>query len=179
MVNPMKPMKGKWARGIEPRMFCWVIKERMAACERPGGYARNHRKVRRLEELIWLREHGFTMIVSLLDSPHNLHAYDEMSMPHLQVPLGPGGSDLVNRLPEVYGTIADLLDDPEQRILVHLEEFGDRLCGVLSGYLLYAGLVETGPLAISVIERLTQRQLGPPGREIVSVTLDEKIQRKS
>jgi hypothetical protein len=177
MVNPMKPMKGKWARGIEPRMFCWVIKERMAACERPGGYARNHRKVRRLEELIWLREHGFTMIVSLLDSPHNLHAYDEMSMPHLQVPLGPGGSDLVNRLPEVFGTIADLLDDPEQRILVHLEEFGDRLCGVLSGYLLYAGLVETGPLAISVVERLTQRQLGPPGREIVSVTLDEKIRR--
>ncbi len=177
MVNPMKPMKGKWARGIEPRLFCWVIKDRMAACERPGGYARNHRKVRRLEELIWLREHGFTMIVSLLNSPHNLHAYDEMSMPHLQVPLGPGGSDLVNRLPEVYRTIADLLDDPEQRILVHLEEFGDRLCGVLSGYLLYAGLVETGPLAISVIERLTQRQLGPPGREIVSVTLDEKIQR--
>ena len=71
-MNPMKPMKGKWARGIEPRMFCWVIKDRMAACERPGGYARNHRKVRRLEELIWLREHGFTMIVSLLDSPHNL-----------------------------------------------------------------------------------------------------------
>ena len=98
-------------------------------------------------------------------------------MPHLQVPLGPGGSDLVHRLPEVYGTIADLLDDPEQRILVHLEEFGDRLCGVLSGYLLYAGLVETGPIAISVIERLTSRQLGPPGREIVSVTLDEKIRR--
>src|SRR6266851_3933103 len=163
----MKPMKGKWARGIEPRMFCWVIKDRMAACERPGGYARNHRKVRRLEEIIWLREHGFTMVVSLLDSPHNLHAYDEMSMPHTQVPLGVGGGDLA----------ADLLDDPEQTIIVHLEEFGDRLCGVLSGYLLYAGLVETGPIAISVIERLTGRQLGPPGREIVSVTLDEKLRR--
>jgi hypothetical protein len=48
---------------------------------------------------------------------------------------------------------------------------------VLSGYLLYAGLVETGPIAISVIERLTGRQMGPPGREIVSVTLDEKLQR--
>ena len=35
-MNPMKPLKGKWARGIEPRMFCWVIKDRMAACERPG-----------------------------------------------------------------------------------------------------------------------------------------------
>jgi hypothetical protein len=48
---------------------------------------------------------------------------------------------------------------------------------VLSGYLLYAGLVDTGPIAISVIERLTGRQMGPPGREIVSVTLDEKLRR--
>ena len=170
-------MRGKWAQGIPPRYFTWIIKDRLAVSERPGGYARNHRKVRRQEEIIWLREQGFTKVVSLLPSPHNLHAYDEMSMPHLQVPLGPGGSDLVNRLPEVYGTIADLVDDPEQKILVHLEEFGDRLCGVLAGYLLYAGLVETGPIAISVIERLTQRQLGPPGREIVSVTLDEKLHR--
>jgi len=176
-MNPMKPLKGKWALGIEPRMFCWVIKDRMAACERPGGYARNHRKVRRLEEIIWLQAQGFTMIVSLLDSPHNLHAYDEMSIPHVQVPLGVAGGDLAVLLAEVYGTIAGLLDDPEQTIIVHLEEFGDRLCGVLSGYLLFAGLVDTGPIAISVIERLTGKQMGPPGREIVSVTLDEKLRR--
>ena len=67
------------------------------------------------------------MIVSLLASPHNLHAYDEMSMAHTQVPLGVSGGDLAGRLPEVYGAIADLLDDPEHKILVHLEEFGDRL----------------------------------------------------
>lgn len=174
----MKPMKGKWARGIEPRMFVWVIKDRLAASERPGGYARNHRKVRRMEEIIWLREHGFSRIVSLLDSPHNLHAYDEMGMAHTQVGLGRGGPELAVRLPEVFGTISGLLDDPEERILVHLEEFGDRLCGVLAGYLLYAGLVETGPLAISVVEQLTTRQMGPPGREIVTVTLDEKLQRR-
>ena len=117
------------------------------------------------------------MVVSLLDSPHNLHAYDEMSLPHLQVPLGVTGGDLATLLPGVYVAIADLLDDPEQKIIVHLEEFGDRLCGVLSGYLLFAGLVDTGPIAISVIERLTGKQMGPPGREIVSVTLDEKLRR--
>ncbi len=172
-------MKGKWARGIQPRMFCWVIKDRLAASERPGGYARNHRKVRRMEEIIWLREHGFTQIVSLLDSPHNLHAYEEMGMPHTQVALGRAGGDLASRLPEVYDTLAALLDDPEQRVLVHLEEFGDRLCGVLSGYLLYTGLVDEGPIAVSIIERLTGRQMGPPGREVVSVTLDEKLQRAS
>ncbi len=76
------------------------------------------------------------------------------------------------------GKATDLLDDPEQKIIVHLEEFGDRLCGVLAGYLLYTGLVETGPIAISVIERLTGKQMGPPGRGIVSVTLDEKLRRE-
>ena len=100
-----------------------------------------------------------------------------MSLPHTQVPLGVAGGELAVLLPQVYGTVADLLDDPEQRIIVHLEEFGDRLCGVLSGYLLYAGLVDTGPIAISVIERLTGKQMGPPGREIVTVTLDEKLRR--
>jgi hypothetical protein len=170
-------LKGKWAKGIEPRMFCWIIKDRMAASERPGGYARNHRRVRRMEEIIWLREHGFTRVISLLDSPHNLHAYEEMDLPHTQVALGVAGGDLVERLPDVYDTLAELLDDPEQRILVHLEEFGDRLCGVLAGYLLYAGLVEAGPMAISVVERLTSRQMGPPGREVVAVTLEEKLRR--
>jgi len=170
-------MKGKWARGIQPRNFIWVIKDRLAAAERPGGYARNHRKVRRLEEIIWLREHGFTMILTLLDSPHNLHAYDEMEMPHTQVGLGPGGAELVTRLPEVYRTVDRLLADPEARVLVHLEEFGDRLAGTIAGYLLWAGLVEGGPMVTSVVERLTGRQIGPEGREIVTVTLDAGLRR--
>jgi hypothetical protein len=170
-------LKGKWAKGIEPRMFCWIIKDRLAASERPGGYARNHRRVRRMEEILWLREHGFTRVISLLDSPHNLHAYEEMDLPHTQVALGLAGGDLEERLPEVFTTLADLLDDHEQRLLVHLEEFGDRLCGVLAGYLLFMGLVDEGPMAISVIENLTGRQMGPPGREVVAVTLEEKLRR--
>ena len=31
-------MKGKWAQGITPRNFVWVLKDRLAVCERPGGY---------------------------------------------------------------------------------------------------------------------------------------------
>ncbi len=30
-------------------------------CERPGGYGANHRRVRRQEEIIWIREQGFTL----------------------------------------------------------------------------------------------------------------------
>ena len=73
-------MRGKWERGIEPRNFAWVIKDKLAVSERPGGYARNHRKVRRHEEILWLRNQGFTRIVSLLPSSHNLVAYDELGV---------------------------------------------------------------------------------------------------
>ena len=73
-------MKGKWAAGISPRNFAWIIKDRLAVSERPGGYARTHRRVRRQEEIIWIREQGFTRVISLLASPHNLHAYEELAL---------------------------------------------------------------------------------------------------
>ena len=40
----MPPMKGKWAQGIKPRNFAWVITDQLAVCERPGGYGANHRR---------------------------------------------------------------------------------------------------------------------------------------
>jgi hypothetical protein len=148
--------------------------DRLGAGERPGGFARNHRKVRRQEELIWLASKGFTHIVTLLDSPHNLHAYDEAGLAYVHVPLGPH-DDLVARLSTIYETLDKLLGDPSEKLYVHHEEFGDRLLGVLSGYLLYAGLVEGGPQAISIIEKLSSRSLDAQGREIVAVTLAEFV----
>ena len=54
---------------------------------------------------------------------------------------------------------------------------GDRLVGVIAGYLLYAGLVDEGPHAIVAGERLTGRELGAVGREIVAITVNENIVR--
>ena len=51
------------------------------------------------------------------------------------------------------------------------------MIGVIGGYLLYAGLVESGPHAISIMEKLTERSLGSAGREIIAVTIDEKLSR--
>ncbi|MGH9207833.1 MAG: hypothetical protein ACRD1G_14970, partial [Acidimicrobiales bacterium] len=62
-------MRGKWAAGISPRNFSWILPDQLAVSERPGGYARNHRRVRRQEEIFWLRGNGFNRIVSLLPSP--------------------------------------------------------------------------------------------------------------
>jgi len=168
------PLRGRWAKGLQPRFFTWVIKDRLGTGERPGGFARNHRKVRRQEELIWLSVNGFTHIVSLLDSPHNLHAYDEAGLAYVQVPLGPH-DELAPRLDAIYTTLAKLLDDPAEKLYLHYEEFGDRLLGVIAGYLLHAGIVESGPHAISIVEKLSGRSLDALGREIVAVTLNELL----
>src|SRR3546814_11727130 len=82
-------MKGKWAQGIQPRNFAWILKDKLAVCERPGGYGANHRRVRRQEEIIWIREQGFTCVVTLIPSPHNLHNYDELGVAWRHIPSGP------------------------------------------------------------------------------------------
>ena len=83
-------VRGRWAAGIVPRNFTWIIKDRLAISERPGGYAPNHRRVRRQEELLWLRAQGFDRVVSMLSSSHNLHAYDEFHLAWSHFPLALG-----------------------------------------------------------------------------------------
>jgi hypothetical protein len=169
-------MRGRWAQGLEPRGFCWIMQDRLAASERPGGFARSHRKVRRQEELIWLAGHGFTHVLSLLESPHNLHAYEEAGIPYEHVPLG-RHDDWPQSLERTYSTLEKWLDDPIERVLIHHEEFGERLMGVLAGFLLYAGVVQEGAHAIVMMEKITGRELGAPGREIVAAAVNSGLVR--
>ena len=160
-------MKGKWAAGIPPRNFTWVIKDGLAISERPGGFAPNHRKVRRQEEIIWLQVQGFTRVVSLLPSSHNLQAYEEKAMASVHYPL-PGSGDVRGILGEIVRDIHGRLSAGE-RILVHQEELGDRVSGVIAGYLLWSSRLPTGPQAVTVVEHLTGHPMGPSGRELVAV----------
>ncbi len=160
-------MRGKWAEGIEPRHFNWIVKDRLAISERPGGYGSQHRRVRRMEEIIWIRQHDFDWVVSLIDAPHNLHNYEEHGLPYLHRPVASG--DLNSEILEaMYRELHTLLEGG-RRVLVHHEELGDRLCGYVAGYLIWSKLVEAPPRATTVVEHLTHRQLGPVGREIVTV----------
>ncbi len=159
-------VKGKWAAGIPPRNFTWVIKDRLAISERPGGFAPNHRKVRRQEEIIWLRVQGFTRVVSLLPSSHNLQAYEEQDLASVHFPLPPAG-DVRTNLVELFRDLHGRLVSGE-RLLIHQEELGDRVIGVVSGYLLWSGRLPSGPQAVTVLEHITGHAMGPPGRELVA-----------
>src|SRR5579875_3281829 len=134
-------MRGKWAAGIAPRNFTWIIRDRLAVSERPGGFAPHHRRVRRKEEIIWLRVQGFDRVISLLPSPHNLHAYDEGELAWAHYPLVVGA-------------------DPR-------EELGDRVMGVVAGFLVWSGRIPSAPQAVAAVEQMVGRQMGPAGRELV------------
>lgn len=159
-------MRGKWAQGIEPRHFRWIIKDRLAVCERPGGYGDSHRRVRRQEEIIWLRQNEFDRVISLISSSHNLHNYAELDMPFRHVPFA-GPQDGPEVLLAVLATIRDHL--MTERIIVHREELGERIAGLVATYLLWMDLVPSGPDAITVTEQLLERELGPIARELVAM----------
>jgi hypothetical protein len=158
-------VKGKWAAGIRPRNFTWVIQDSFAVSERPGGFAPNHRRVRRQEEIIWLRVQGFDRVISLLPSPHNLHAYDEGKLVWAHYPL-PAQTDPRAVLEECYTDLRTSLA-AGQRVLMHQEELGDRVMGVVAGFLVWSGRLPTTPQAVATVEHMMGRQMGPSGRELV------------
>lgn len=158
--------KGKWAQGIKPRHFTWVIEGQLAICERLGGYGANHRRVRRQEEIIWVRESEFAFVVSLIPSNHNLHTYDELGLPWKHWPFSPSVDPEVS-LAAIYPELQRLLGEDRQ-LLLHMEEVSDRLSGFIAGYLRWTGLVPITHEAIIMTERIMGRQMGPAGRGIVT-----------
>jgi hypothetical protein len=152
--------------GLQPKHFAWIIPRRLAASERPGGQGKVHRRVRRDEELNWIRRSPITRILSLLGSAHNLEAYESAGIPFDHVPIE-HPSDALAKLGEVYARLDEALDNPEEAVLVHLDEFDDLLCGILSGYLVHGGYVPSGTIAVALMERITERPMGPEGREMV------------
>ena len=163
-------MRGRWAAGIIPRNFIWIIQDRLAVSERPGGQTSQHRKVRRQEEIIWLKSQGFTRVVSLLSSPHNLHAYDERDLPasHFALPTNGDPKEVLNAL---YPSLLGWLQGSE-RLLLHQDELSERVSGVIAGFLCWCRVIPEPPNAIVAVEQLMKRQMGAAGRSIVAVTAE-------
>lgn len=161
----MSTLRGKWAQGIMPKNFMWILADQVAICERPGGIGSAHRKVRREEEIIWLRVNGFTRVISLLESPHNLLAYEEGGLGYLHIPLLHA-----NRLPSslqiLYMSI-DKLTAAREKVLVHADGLDDRLVGTLGGYLLWSKRLTETIRVIEVMEHLTKIHLSTQGRNMV------------
>lgn len=133
-------------------------------CERPGGYGDNHRRVRRQEEIIWIRENGFGCLVSVISAPHNLHNYDELGVTYLHHPYAPDNVDDWAR--HLFVELRNLMSK-KTKVIVHGDEVGDRIMGAMGAFIRWAGLVEDPTEAILVAEKLAGHQLDAPARALI------------
>lgn len=151
--------------GLEPRGFKWVIKDRLAVAERIGGYGFQHRKVRREEEIIWLKDHGINTIVSLLGANQNSAAYEEAGLRFIahEVSDELEPEDAV----EVFEMLESAFDAEDSVALVHRDTIDDMMGGLLAGYLIHSGLLDDPIIATDVIQRILGRAIGPEGRRLI------------
>lgn len=166
MIAVKGNLRGRWSKGIEPRSFCWIITGRLAVCERPGGYGPDHRPVRRQEEIIWLLQHGFERVLSLMPGPFNLHSYQEYELSYLHVPYTASDTG-PEQLLQVLTAIRD--HAASEQVVVHHERVGEQITGLIAAYLLWTELIDSVPSAIMVTEQLLKRELGPQARELVAM----------
>lgn len=157
-------LRGKWALGITPRNFTWILKDRLAVCERPGGYGDNHRRVRRQEEIIWIRENHFGCVISIISAPHNLHNYDELGVIHQHRPFDPDNVD--DWAKGLFTELRRLLTS-NVKVIVHGDEVSDRIMGAMAAFARWHGLVEDPTEAIAIGERLAGHQLDPAARALI------------
>ena len=162
-------LRGKWALGITPRNFTWILRDQLAVCERPGGYGDNHRRVRRQEEIIWIRENGFGCLVSISGAPHNLHHYDELGVNYVHRPYTSDNVDEWAR--GLFVELKGLLTK-KTKVIVHGEEVGDRIMGTMGAFIRWAGLVEDPTEAITVAEKLAGHQLDATARALILRSVD-------
>ena len=111
------------------------------------------------------RSNHFAKVVSIIGAPHNLHNYDELNLPYIHRPLT-GADDIDPWLRSFYTELRDLLTG-DAKVLVHAEEVGDRIIGIMGGYIRWSGLIDDPSKAIAITERIACRQLDPFARELI------------
>jgi hypothetical protein len=158
----------KKVTGLEPRGFRWVITGRLAVSERIGGYGFQHRRVRREEEIAWLREHGINAVLSLLPANQNQAAYQAAGFTFHTHPIeGP----LEDRacVTKVFEAMDAALRPKGAAVLIHRDTIDDMLGGLLAGYLVHSRLVLDPIIATDVIQKIVGRPIGPEGRRLIPV----------
>jgi hypothetical protein len=150
--------------GLEPREFTWVIAGRLAVAERVGGHGPQHRRVRREEEISWLKAAGINTVLSLLPGNQNLASYRAAGLNAVHEPLLELEPAVAER---VFAALRALLRDRNVVLLLHRDTIDEAVAGILAGYLVYAGLVAEPIQATALIQEILRRPLGPEARGII------------
>ena len=145
-----------------------MIAGRLAVSERIGGYGFQHRRVRREEEIIWLKEQGINTVLTLLPGNPNQAAYEASGFGVWNVPIE-GELEEDEDVTAVYEQMDAALAEPGSSVLLHRDIIDDTVVGLLAGYLVHSGLVKDPIVATSVIQEIVGRPIGPEGRRLIPV----------
>lgn len=153
------------ATGLQPRDFTWVIRGRLAVSQRVGGYGDHHRRIRREEELTWLVQNGFTGIMALCESAEGLGHYEEVGLDvhHHPVPVG----EEPEFATAFFAALGGALRKKSSTVLVHRDFIDDTIVGLLGGYLVASGMLDSPVQAMAIIQEIAKRPLGPLGRSLI------------
>ena len=145
-----------------------MIAGRLAVSERIGGYGFQHRRVRREEEIIWLKEQGINTVLTLLPGNQNQAAYEAASFVVWNVPID-GELEEDEDVVAIYEQMDAALGPRGSSVLIHRDIIDDTVVGLLAGYLVHSSLVEDPIVATSVIQEIVGRPIGPEGRRLIPV----------
>jgi hypothetical protein len=140
----------------------------MAVSERIGGYGFQHRRVRREEEIIWLKEQGINTVLTLLPGNQNQAAYEAAGFAVWNVPID-GELEEDEDVLAVYEEMDTALARSGASVLIHRDIIDDTVVGLLAGYLVHSDLVRNPIIATSVIQEIVGRPIGPEGRRLIPV----------
>ncbi len=153
------------ATGLKPRDFTWVIQGRLAVSQRVGGYGDHHRRIRREEELTWLTQNEFTGIMALCESAEGFSHYREVGLEVLHNPIPAGEESEFAQ--EFFTTLGSALANKKATVLVHRDFIDDAIVGLLGGYLVASGMLDSPVQAMAIIQEIAKRPLGPLGRSLI------------
>jgi hypothetical protein len=71
----------------EPRRIWWARPRKLCALERPGGGGRSHRPERREAEIEYLKDSGVRLVISLMQTRHNINAYEAAGLDAIHLPV--------------------------------------------------------------------------------------------
>ena len=145
--------------GLKPNDFNWIIEGKLAVSECIGGAGLTPRKIRREEEIQWIKSQGINAIFSLLDSDFNLKNYQEVGFRTYHYPLA--DEIPMESIYIIFDAIKEALSDKDRKLLIHREYLDEEVPGILAGYLIYSKLLDDPILARTILERILGKPLSP------------------
>ena len=138
-------LRGRWAQGLQPRYFTWVIKDRLGAGERPGGFAAQPPqgatpgRADLAQRSTASRTSSRCSTRRTTCTPTRKPASPTCTFRSVRTTSWPV------RLARSTRRSASFLDDPAEKLTCTTRSSATVVLGVVGGYLLYAGLVDERP----------------------------------